>query len=131
MSAESTEEFREQAATLRSDMDEGKYSDLSTAGKNEIEKLLVELDGLYVRRGASGKRAETVETAAINANSEINSLLTGNGEDKLVCEQVKTVGSNRSTKICMTVADRREERSKAEKFILDVDRPSVYRGKDQ
>ena len=130
LSAKSTEEFREQASTLRAAMEKGEFSDLSAGDRNAIDKLLVELDALYVRRSASGERAESVETAAINANSEINALLTGNNGEKLVCEQVKRVGSNRSTKVCATVAERDARRREAQKFILDRDVPSVYEGPD-
>lgn len=130
LNAESTEQFREQAATLRADIEKGEYSDLSGSDKDRIEKRLDELDALYVKRDASGKDVDSVSTAAINANSEINSLLTGNRGDKLICEQIKRVGSNRSTKVCSTVEEREERRRVGQKFILDRALPSYYEGPD-
>lgn len=123
LDAKSTEQFREQAATLRREMDRGKYSGLSNSDKKTIDQRLDELDALYVRHDTGAKGAKRDWAPAVNAGSEINSLLTRNLEDRLFCEQVKRVGSNRSTKVCMTMADRREETRRAQKFIQDRDLP--------
>ncbi len=106
LNAESTVQFREQAATLRSDMDKGKYAQLSKGDKKAIDKRLGELDALYVKRSTGAKINDSDAVALVNASSEINSLLSGDSGQKLICERVKTVGSNRSTKVCMTAADR-------------------------
>lgn len=119
MNAKTTEQFREQAATLRSEMDNGKYSDLSNSDKRTIDQRLDELDAFYVRHDTGAKGSKKDWAPAVNAGSEINALLTGNQDDKMVCTQVKRVGSNRSTKTCMTVADRREETRRAQKFMRD------------
>lgn len=119
LNAESTPQFREQAATLRSDMDQGKYSDLSRGDKKTINKRLDELDALYVKRGTGAKIKDADAIALVNASSEINSLLAGRSEDKLICEQVKMVGSNRSTKVCMTAADRELRRREDHKEMRD------------
>ena len=119
LNAESTEQFRQQAATLRSDMDKGKYSELASADKKAIDKRLDELDALYVKRSTGAKIKDADAIALVNASSEINSLLAGNSDDKLICEQVKMVGSNRSTKVCMTAADRDVRRREDQKEMRD------------
>ena len=119
LNAESTAQFREQAATLRTEMDKGKYSDLSRGDKKAIDKRLVELDALYVKRSTGAKIKDADAIALVNASSEINSLLAGNGDEKLVCEQVKMVGSNRSTKVCMTSAAREARRREDQKEMRD------------
>ena len=110
LNAESTDEFREQATTLRSEMDKGKYEKLSTGDKKAIDKRLDQLDVLYVKRSTGANLNGDEAAALVNASSEINSLLKGNESDKLICEQVKILGSNRRTKVCMSAADREERR---------------------
>lgn len=106
LKAESTEQFRGQATTLRNEMDKGKFSELSRSDKKTIDKRLNELDALYVKRATGAKMSDLDAVALVNASSEINSLLSGDDSDKLICERVKAVGSNRSTKVCMTASDR-------------------------
>ena len=120
LNAESTAQFREQAATLRSEMDKGKYSDLSRSDKRAIDKRLDELDALYVKRSTGAKFQDADAVALVNASSEINSVLAGKRDDKLICEQVKMVGSNRSTKVCMTSAARDERRREDQKEMRDT-----------
>ncbi|MEO6075433.1 MAG: hypothetical protein ABIP56_01380 [Dokdonella sp.] len=119
MKAESTAQFREQAVTLRSEMATGKYADLSKSDKKTIDKRLDELDALYVKRSTGAKIDGDDAITLVNASSEINSVLAGTREDKLICEQVKMVGSNRSTKVCMTAADRKVRRDDDQKVMRD------------
>ncbi len=119
LNAETTAQFRDQTSTLRSEMDKGKYSDLSRRDKKAIDKRLDELDALYVKRSTGAKIKDADAIALVNASSEINSLLAGRSEDKLICEQVKMVGSNRSTKVCVTAADRESRRRDDHKEMRD------------
>ena len=110
LNAESTAQFRQQAAALRTEMDKGKYSELSKGDKTTIDKRLDELDVLYVKRSTGAKINDADAVALVNASSEINSVLAGKSEDKLICEQVKILGSNRRTKECLTASERERRR---------------------
>lgn len=114
LTAESTAEFRQQAEKLRNEMASGRYASLDSKDKKRVDKQLDRLDELYVKRGtgASVSNADTV--ALVNASSEINSVLSGDEDSRLVCEQVKKVGSNRTQKVCMTVAERRDAQREAD-----------------
>lgn len=119
LNAESTAQFRQQAATLRSEMDKGKYAGLSVGDKKAIDKRLDQLDALYVKRGAGNEINDSDAVALVNASSEINALLAGNKDERLVCTQEKILGSNRRTKVCMTAAQREERRRSDEREIRD------------
>ena len=110
MDAYSTDEFREQATVLRSEMDTGKYRQLPNGDKKSIGKRLDQLDAFYVKRSTGENLTDDESAALVNASSEINALLKGDEREKLVCEQVKILGSNRRNKVCMSVADRDERR---------------------
>lgn len=127
LDAESTAQFRQQAETLRTEMDKGKYADLSTGDKKAINKRLDQLDALYVKRSAGNKINDNDAVSLVNASSEINSLLAGNKGEKLVCTQEKILGSNRRTKVCMTAAQREERRSSDERELRDSRRASPSR----
>lgn len=117
LNAESTAQFREQAATLRSDMDKGKYSELSSGEKKAIDKRLDELDALYVKRSTGAKIDGDDAMALVSASTEINAVLAGDSDQKLVCQYEKILGSNRRTKVCTTVEER-ERRHRADQDEL-------------
>lgn len=119
LSASSTAEFRQQAEKLRGDMATGRYATLEGKDKQRVEKQLERLDTLYVKRSTGASMSDADAVALVNATSEINSVLTGNEDGRLVCEQVKMVGSNRSSKVCTTVADRRAQQKEADRKMRD------------
>ncbi len=55
--------------------------------------------------------------AAINALEAINAGITRAEDERLVCERIKQVGSNRPTRVCRTVAELRQARQAAEKLM--------------
>lgn len=117
--ASSTDEFRQQASQLRNEMATGRYSSLPSNDKKRVEKQLENLDGLYVKRATGASVSDLDAVALVNATSEINSVLTGDDDSRIVCERVKKLGSNRATKECMTVADRRAEKQEADRKMRD------------
>lgn len=119
LTASSTAEFRQQAEQLRTEMATGRYAKLPSKDKQRIEKQLEHLDQLYVKRGTGASVNDADAVALVNASSEINTALSGDDDNRLVCEQVKVVGSNRSTKVCSTVADRRDQQREADRKMRD------------
>lgn len=114
LSATSAEEFRKQADALRAEMNaQGKHASLSSADKSRIGKQLDNLQKLYDNRAAGKEFKRSDEAKLVNASEEINGILSGNEDDRLVCEQVRKLGTNRTERVCMTVAERNERREEA------------------
>lgn len=119
LDASSTAEFRTQAETLRKEMQNGRYVSLPSKEKKRVEKQLDKLDDLYVKRGAGAKIEDRDAVELVNASSEINNILLGKDEDRLICEQVKTIGSNRTQKVCMTAAQRAERHAESQRDLRE------------
>lgn len=123
LDATSADDFRRQADELRHEMAPGgKYGKLSSEDQARVGKQLDVLQSLYDKRQAREKFGKRDEVALVNASEEINAVLSGNEGDRLICEQVRTLGSNRVQKVCMTVAERRA-RNEAAKADLRERRP--------
>ena len=128
LDATSAAEFRKQADELRRGMAQGgKYDKLSSEEQVRVGKQLDVLQGLYDKHQMRAKFGRKDELALINASEEINAVLSGNEDDRLICEQVRTIGSNRAQKVCMTVAERRA-RGDAARTDLRERRPLGTRG---
>lgn len=119
LNATSTTEFRSQANELRREMASGRYATLSLKEKRRVEKQLVALDDLYVKRGNGEQIKDADAVALVNASSEINSILAGSDGDRMICEQVRQVGSNRIQKVCMTASQREERRLEAQRDMRE------------
>ncbi|HZH43200.1 MAG TPA: hypothetical protein VEY50_03835 [Lysobacter sp.] len=71
-----------------------------------------------VTRLLEGKRSvddlsQTDRIAVFNSLEAIESIVNDAEDDRMVCERVKPVGSNRPKTVCMTVAERRAAREAA------------------
>lgn len=120
--ARSADEFRDRADALRLDLQSGgKHGAMSAQDRAAVEADLSRLQQLYDKH-AQGRQVDDnlpMKIAAINAYSRINATLAGSADDRMICEQVKKVGSNRYGKYCATVRERRENRLAAQKAHLD------------
>lgn len=118
LTATSAEEFRQQADALRNEMKAGgKYASVAPSDKEKIGKQLEVLQELYDDRAAGKRFGKKDEVRLVNASEEINGLLSGDTDDRLVCQQERRLGSNRTERVCLTVAERRELREEAAKDL--------------
>ena len=114
LDATSAEDFRQQAQALRTEMAAGgKYAKLSPSDQARVGKQLDRLQGIYDKRADGGSMSNLDQVALVNASEEINAVLSGDEDQKMVCEQVRKLGSNRTEKICLTVAQRNAAREAA------------------
>lgn len=100
----------EQQKTIRADIDAGKgaYGKLNPATRQEVRERQDKLSKLLEnRRYEDLSQAEQDQARVDMAWIEYAGKTD---DDRLVCERVRTVGSNRVERICKTVAQRREEK---------------------
>lgn len=120
-------EFRAQAADVRSSMKPGgRYADVSVKDQQLIGKQLDRLQEIYDKRGENPITPRQ-QTAIVNATSEINALLTGDEDQRVICEQVKKTGSNRPERVCQTMAQKKASREESKKTLHEY-RPSGRMG---
>ncbi len=128
LTATSADDFRKQSQELRSEMAPGgKYATLSAADQARVGKQLDRLQAIYDKRAAGGSTSNKDQVVLVNATEEINAVLSGDEDDKLICEQVRKLGSNRTEKVCLTVAQRNAAREAA-KADMRERRPLGTRG---
>lgn len=114
LDATSAEDFRQQAQQLRVEMAAGgKYAHLVPADQARVGKQLDRLQAIYDKRASGGSVSNLDQVALVNASEDINAALSGDEDQKMVCEQVRKLGSNRTEKVCLTVAQRNAAREAA------------------
>ncbi|WP_440222231.1 hypothetical protein ACQQ2N_14180 [Dokdonella sp. MW10] len=111
VSVETPADFRAEADRIRASMGEGgRHAGIASREKGRVEALLITMQSLFDARGGGGAFNETDRIAAMNAQEEINAILLRNDGDRIVCEFVTQTGSHRRSKICMTAAQREQQR---------------------
>ena len=108
----------QQQHAIRSEAESGsgRYANLSKSKKAELflsqDKLFRILDG---KASASDLSPED-KIEALNSLNKISATLN-NDDDRLICERVKSVGSNRIERVCKTASERDRERTNAQKSL--------------
>ncbi|KQZ56474.1 hypothetical protein ASD53_13095 [Lysobacter sp. Root559] len=103
-----------QQQRIRSDLDTGagRYGGLPADARREVsarqDALFKLLEGRSYEDLSAAERSQVSETLAW-----IEAAPQRSGEERMVCERVKAMGSNRVERVCKTVAQRQAERDSA------------------
>ena len=121
------EAIRAQQAQIRAEAEAGKgpYGKLNEArrqqlfAKQEIAQQLIR----NVRQTTELNEREQIEL--FNALEAIEALVNNDAAERMVCERVRPVGSNRPKTVCMTAAAREDAREAAQRGISQRDQRPV------
>lgn len=111
-----------QVAAIRRDLAEGKvYAEIGSADRLQVERALARISELD---GASAGELLQVDRVSIgNDQALVNTILTQAREDsRLICKRERSVGSNRLTSQCMTVAQRRAMQRSSQNEMTELQR---------
>lgn len=88
---------------------EGRYGEMSEPDRrrlmSEQDKVLELLEG----KERSTELSQIDQTILFNSLESISAIVNRAEDDRMVCERVRRTGTNRAERVCMTVAQRREE----------------------
>lgn len=104
----SPDRFAEQREAVIEDMSADTYRELSDSNREEVLKALARMADKLEGISHFNQLDKRDQTALFNDQELINNLLTEAAADsRLICKREKFVGSNRTTNVCVTVAERR------------------------
>ncbi|HEY0504177.1 MAG TPA: hypothetical protein VGD42_11860 [Lysobacter sp.] len=88
----------------------GPYKDLPAADREALLKEQDKVFQLLDRRDAVTDLPEPERIVVFNALESIEGIVNRAQDERMVCERVRRVGSNRSETVCMTAGERRARR---------------------
>ena len=120
VTAQTKTEFAEQAATVRKGMESGgRYEFVEPGERAKVEKRLHEIEVLF-ESYIEGKRLHDEQLVALlNAQEEINAILTKRDGDRLICTNEKPTGSLRPINNCKRYADIERAHRATRKLMWD------------
>lgn len=99
----------------------GRFKGMEAHKREELFAKQSTVASLLEGKKSTTELPEHDQIAVFNALETIEGILNRAEDDRMVCERIKPVGSNRPKTVCMTVAERRAEREAAEKQINSRD----------
>ena len=105
-------EFRQEALAKQ-----GRFKDVDEKQRQELVAKQTRFIDLTEGKQAFADLSPADQVETVNTLEWIKAAITRAEDERLVCERTKVVGSNRSTRVCRTVAERRAERAEAEKAM--------------
>lgn len=118
--------FAIQAEHVRESMrGNGRYARISTADRQQVEADIAKIERLLEEHGSADNLSGHDWTALVNAQEEVNALLTENDGDRLVCRYEKRTGSHFRVKHCNTVDELARRRNEDQEHFHYLNRRPV------
>lgn len=114
------DEIREQQTVLQAEVRGGRgaFKDMAAPDRDSLlakqDRVLTLLQG----RQSIDQLSEAERLELFNTLEEIKGVVTNAEDSRMVCQRVKVVGSNLPQRVCMTVAQRREQQEQARARML-------------
>lgn len=103
--------FDDQAAAIRQQMlPGGHYEFVSTAERGEVEQNLDRIAAVLAQHDDPKSFSDADKTALLQAQENVNAVLTRNDGRRLVCQRERATGSHLGKDTCQTFAERERAR---------------------
>lgn len=95
----------------------GAYKDIDAAVRTDLLSKQDIVMKLVEGRQSTSELSPADQVALVNALSSIAAIVEKAEDERMVCRREKMTGSNRPETICKTVAQRRQDREEADKYL--------------
>lgn len=107
--------FDDQAAAIRQQMQPGgHYEFVSAAERADVERNLEHIAALLARHADVAAYGDADKAALLQAQENVNAVLTRNDGRRLICQRERSTGSHLGKDTCQTFAERERARRGSE-----------------
>jgi hypothetical protein len=107
--------FDDQAAAIRQQMQPGgHYEFVSTSERTEVEQNLDRMAAVLGRHAEAKSFSDADKTELLQAQENVNAVLTRNDGRRLICQRERATGSHLGKDKCQTFAERERARRSSE-----------------
>jgi hypothetical protein len=118
LQAVTKEKFDDQAAAIRQQMKAGgRWEFVDTAERASVNSRLDEIAALLATSSSADELNREQKAKLLQAQEDVNAILTKKDGRRLICQQVAPTGSNRKQKQCSTFAERERQRRDSRDFL--------------
>lgn len=95
----------------------GRWEEVPSSDRPMLETKLKEMESLLANHESVDELSDDEKMKLLNAQGHVNALLLQHDDQRLVCERYTPTGSHRPRRLCMTVAQRRENSEKSRAYL--------------
>lgn len=118
LQAVTKEKFDDQAAAIRQQMKAGgRWEFVDSDERGRVNTRLDEISTLLASAASVDELTRDNKAKLLEAQEDVNSILTKKDGRRLICQQVAPTGSNRKQKQCSTFAERERQRRDSRDFL--------------
>lgn len=128
LQAVTKEKFDDQAAAIRQQMKAGgRWEFVDASERAAVDRRLDEIAGLLGTVADADQLSRDQKGKLIEAQEDVNAILTKKDGRRVICQQVTPTGSNRKQKQCISYAERERQRRESQQFLRSETRPDAIR----
>lgn len=121
LQAVTKEKFDDQSAAIRQQMKPGgRWEFVNTEERAIVNSRLDDIAALLAKVASVEELDGSSKGKLLEAQEDVNAVLTKKDGRRLICQQVTPTGSNRKQKQCTTFAEQERERRDARTFMRDT-----------
>jgi len=106
VNASNMDAFETVSTWVRGQMKEGgRYAHVTATERTRVDTRLGEMESLFQKSPAVDQMSDEDKLKLFNYQEEVNSILAGRDSERLICKNVKPIGSNIPVKQCMTAGE--------------------------
>lgn len=106
INANNKDAFETVSSWVRGQMKEGgRYAHVTATERTRVDTRLGEMEGLFQKSPAVDQMSDEDKLKLFNYQEEVNAILAGRDSERLICKNVKPIGSNIPVKQCMTAGE--------------------------
>lgn len=118
LQAVTKEKFDDQAAAIRQQMKPGgRWEFVDSQERSQVNARLDEIAALLATAASAEELGRDSKGKLLEAQEDVNAILTKKDGRRLICQQVAPTGSNRKQKQCSTFAERERQRRDSRDFL--------------
>ncbi|GMV31230.1 MAG: hypothetical protein AMXMBFR59_33550 [Rhodanobacteraceae bacterium] len=118
LQAVTKEKFDDQAAAIRQQMKPGgRWEFVDSEERSRVNSRLDEIASLLASSASADELSREDKGKLLEAQEDVNAILTKKDGRRLICQQVAPTGSNRKQKQCSTYAERERQRRDSRDFL--------------
>ena len=106
VNANSKDAFETVSVWVRGQMDDGgRYAYVTPSERTRVNERLDQMSGIFQKSPAVDQMKDEEKLRMFNYQEEVNAILAKRDNERLICKNVKPIGSNIPTKQCTTAGE--------------------------
>ena len=128
VNASNKDAFETVSSWVRGQMKEGgRYAHVTASERTRVDTRLTEMEGMFQKSPAVDQMSDEDKLKLFSYQEEVNAILAGRDNERLICKNVKPIGSNIPVKQCMAAGEMEARRRNDSDYLRRTQQTPQYK----